>query len=168
MNCKYKTFAAHVALFALLLAVTPVQAAGARLEGYVVGVDGRGAPEHRVHLIDDQGQGVATAQTSEKGVYRFRDLPAGAYSLGIESPEGKMAPVAAPPTELASAELARRDIKLVSADRQQREAVATQNADFGLWWAGLSAPAKAWSIVGVFVLLGVTFAALDDETAASN
>ena len=168
MSFQIRTVAAHVALFAMLLAVTPAQAAGARLEGYVVGTDGRGVSGYQVHLIDGTGQGVQKATTSEKGVYRFRDLPAGAYSLGIESPEGKVAPVAAPPTELASAELARRDIKLVEASREQREAVAKQNADFGLWWAGLSPPAKAWAVVAVFVVLGVTFAALDDETAASN
>ena len=33
--------------------------------------------------------------------------------------------------------------------------------------AGLSAPAKAWAVVAVFVVLGVTFAALDDETAST-
>ena len=168
MNSKYKTLAAHVLLFAMLIAMTPAHAGSARLEGYVVGLDGRGAPGYQVHLIDDQGQAIDAVRTSAKGVYRFQDLPAGAYSLGIESPAGKVAPVAAPPTQLASAELARRDIKLVEADQAQREAVGVENHDFGLWWAGLSPQSKAWGIVAVFVVLGVTFAALDDEASASN
>jgi len=169
MKSKHRTLAAHLALVALLVALTPAHAGGARLEGYVVDVDGRGAPGFRVHLIDDTGQAVAAARTSAEGVYRFRDLPAGAYSLGVESPEGKVAPVAAPPTELTDAELARRDIKLVEANQAERETVGVENHSFGVWWAGLTKPAKTWTILGVVVFLGLTYEALDDDDPpASN
>ena len=165
MRNKHKT----LATLALLLALTPAQAGGARLEGYVVNPDGRGAPGFRVHLIDSLGLDVAQAGTSDKGVYRFRDLPAGAYSLGIESPEGKMAPVAAPPTRLGDNELARRDIKLVEANQAERDAVGKKNFSFGIFWAGLSPAAKAASVIGIVVVLGLTLAALDDDdSSASN
>jgi len=168
MNSKHRTLAAHVALAALLLALTPAHAGGARLEGYVVDVDGRGAPGFRVHLIDDTGQAVAAARTTAKGVYRFRDLPAGDYSLGVESPDGKLAPVAAPPTKLNDAELARRDIKLVEANQAERETVGIENHSFGVWWAGLTKPAKTWAVLGVVVLVGLTYEALDDDEAAAS
>ena len=168
MNSKHRTLASHVAFVTLLLALTPAHAGGARLEGYVVDVDGRGAPGFRVHLIDDTGQAVAAARTSAEGVYRFRDLPAGAYSLGVESPAGKMAPVAAPPTKLTETELARRDIKLIEANQAERETVGVENHSFGVWWAGLSKPAKTWTILGVAVFLGLTYEALDDDEAVAS
>jgi hypothetical protein len=157
---------ARLALAALVLAVAPVQAVagGARLEGYLLGVDGRAASGYKVHLIDGEGQDVAQSSTSDEGVYRFRDLTVGAYSLGIESPEGRMAPVAAPPVRLSADELARRDIKLVESGDVERETVERENYSFGVWWAGLSPAAKAGSIVGTFVILGITIQALDDES----
>lgn len=154
---------------ALALALVPVQAeaGGARLEGYLLGVDGRAASDHKVHLIDGEGHDVAQSSTSGEGVYRFHDLRAGEYSLGIESPEGRMAPVAAPPVRLGADELARRDIKLVASGEAERERVQRENYSFGVWWAGLSPAAKAGTVVGTFVILGVTVQALDDENAGT-
>jgi hypothetical protein len=156
---------ARLILAALVLALAPVQAeaGGGRLEGYLLGVDGRAASDHRVHLIDGDGLGVAQTSTSDDGVYRFRDLKAGEYSLGIESPDGQMAPVAAPPVRLGTDELARRDIKLIASGQAERDAVGRENYSFGVWWAGLSPAAKAGSIIGTFVILGVTVKALDDD-----
>jgi hypothetical protein len=156
---------ARLVIAALVLALAPVQAhaGGARLEGYLLGVDGRAASGYRIHLIDDEGQDFAQSLTSDEGVYSFRDVTAGAYSLGIESPEGRVAPVAAPPVRLDAGELARRDIKLLASGDAEREAVERENYSFGVWWAGLSPAAKAGSVVGVFVILGVTVQALDDE-----
>lgn len=156
---------ARLVMVALVLALAPVQAqaGGARLEGYLLGVDGRAASGYRIHLIDDEGLDVAQSLTSDEGVYRFRDVTAGAYSLGVESPEGRVAPVAAPPVRLGADELARRDIKLIASGDAEREAVERENYSFGVWWAGLSPAAKAGSVVGVFVILGVTVQALDDE-----
>jgi hypothetical protein len=120
---------ARLVLATLVLAVAPAQAeaGGARLEGYLLGVDGRAASGYKVHLIDGEGQDVAQSSTSDEGVYRFRDVTAGAYSLGIESPEGRMAPVAAPPVRLSADELARRDIKLVESGDAERETVEREN-----------------------------------------
>jgi hypothetical protein len=169
MNKMQSKTVARLVAVALLLALAPAPSAatGSRLEGYVLGVDGRAADGYRIHLIDGEGRDVRQAPTSDEGIYRFRDLSAGAYSLGVENPEGRMAPVAAAPIRLGDDELARRDIKLVEADRDEREAVSRENNSFGVFWAGLSPAAKAWSVVGVFVILGVTIAALDDEDAGS-
>lgn len=163
MNSMKHRFAAPLAIAALLLALAPAQAAGARLEGYLVNVDGRGASGYRVHLIDAEGKGVARTPTSEEGVYRFRDLPTGSYSLGIENPEGGVAPVAAPPLRLDEGQLARRDVKLLQAGPGEGEAVGRENFSFGIWWAGLTPGAKAWSVIGTFVVVGLTVAALDDD-----
>ena len=165
MSKTQSRIVARLTLLALVLALAPTssEAAGARLEGYVLAVDGRAADGHRVHLIDDRGQDVAQVTTSDEGVYRFRDLPGGAYALGIESPEGRVAPVAAAPIRLGQDELARRDIKLVQADQDQRDTVGQENNSFGIFWAGLSPAAKAWSVIGVFVILGITIKALDDD-----
>jgi len=165
MSSRRSRIVARVVLVVLALASMPVAAqpqAGARLEGFVLGVDGRAAGGLRVHLIDDAGRDVAQAATDGQGVYRFRDLASGAYSLGIESAEGGMAPVAAPPVRLGRDELARRDVKLVDADVEQRERAGKENASFGIYWAGLSPGAKAWSVIGVFVIVGITIEALDD------
>ncbi len=141
--------------------------AGAVLQGYVMGLDGRGAAGFRVHLIDAQGRDAAQAATDGAGVYRFAELAPGAYSLGIESPDGTLAPVAAAPLRLQPGELARRDVKLVEASAQELERVGLENRSFGLFWAGLSPLAKAGSILGVFVVLALTLSALDDESAGS-
>jgi hypothetical protein len=151
------------AALVLGLAPAPVLAGGARLEGYLLGVDGRAAVGHRVHLVDDKGEDVAQSATTREGIYRFREMPAGEYSLGIENPDGAMAPVAAPPVRLGEDELVRRDIKLVEAGPEQQERVGRENYSFGTFWAGLSPGAKAWSVIGTFVVLGIAVTALDDE-----
>jgi hypothetical protein len=170
MSKTHSRIVARLTLLALALALAPLpsQAAGARLEGYVLAVDGRAADGHRVHLIDDSGRDVGQATTSDEGLYRFRDLAGGSYALGIENPEGRVAPVAAPPIRLGQDELARRDIKLVQADQTQRETVGQENNSFGVYWAGLSPAAKAWSVIGVFVILGVAIVALDDDDAKGS
>src|SRR6185295_6497427 len=107
------------------------------------------------------GATVARAGTSDEGLYAFHDLPAGSYSLGIENPEGHMAPVAAPPVRLTQGGLARRDVKLLGADPGVRDAAGRDNYAVGMWWAGLSTPAKVWTIVGGLVIVGITVAAID-------
>lgn len=140
----------------------PVAAGGARLEGYLLDVDARAATGYRVHLIDAEGRKVANSPTTEAGVYRFRDLAAGSYSLGVENAEGQLAPVAAPPLRIGADELARRDIKLVAAGEAERDAVVDANTSLGVMWAGLSPWARAWVVIGTFVVLGITVKALDD------
>ena len=142
---------------------------GARLEGFLIDVDGRAAAGFRVHLIDSVGEDVAQATTSERGIYAFQALPAGAYSLGIENSEGQIARVVAPALRLGSDELARRDIKLMQTDN----AAADDSDDatpggFGVYWAGLPPAVRAVSVVGVFVILGLTLSGLDDESNATN
>lgn len=168
MNKVRKTTGAAATLVAVVLALTPTQAlASARLEGLLVGADGRAATGFRVHLIDASGADVAQASASHAGLYSFRDLPAGAYSLGVENTQGQIAPVAAPPVRLADNQLARRDIRLQPATDAEREAVGQINADFGMFWAGLSPMAKTWAIIGTLFFVGVTLVALDNESTAT-
>ena len=100
MRFTPKRLAASLTILAMLvwMVPAPVLASGgsARLEGLLTGMDGRPADSMTVHLIDQRGQDVARVATTDEGLYSFKDLPAGEYSLGIESAEGKMTPVAAP------------------------------------------------------------------------
>jgi hypothetical protein len=158
----------HLSVAALLWTLVPSQAlaAGARLEGYLLDVDGRAATGHRVHLIDRDGRDVAQAPATDEGIYRFRDLTPGAYSVGIETPEGKHARVAAAPVRLQADELARRDIKLMRAPGTPQPVAGTgmENQSAGVWWAGLAPGLKALTIVGGFVVVGLTIAALDSDS----
>jgi hypothetical protein len=164
---------APVAAAALLLWSFPLSALagpGARLEGLVVGIDGRAGAGFTVHLIDPQGEPLARASTDARGVYGFAGLPAGEYGLGVETPAGELAPVAAPPIRLGENELARRDVKLLATEGTGRPTGAPASYAVGMWWAGLSPAAKAWTIVGIVVVTGVTLASLDsgdDEQDAS-
>jgi hypothetical protein len=70
---------------------------------------------------------------------------------------------------LGASELARRDIKLLEAGPQETQAAGMANYGFGMWWAGLSPAARAWTIVGMVAVVAVTVAALaDDEDSASG
>jgi hypothetical protein len=158
----------HLSVAALLLTLVPphVLAAGARLEGYVIDVDGRAATGHRVHLIDREGRDVAQAPATDEGIYRFRDLRPGAYAVGIETPAGKLAPVVAGPLRLQADELARRDIKLMNAPGTPQPVAGSgmENQSAGVWWAGLAPGLKALTIIGGFVVVGLTIAALDSDS----
>jgi hypothetical protein len=143
-------------------------AQSARLEGYLLDVDGRAAGGFRVHLIDDRGADVAQSSASAQGVYSFRELAAGSYSLGIEDTAGRMAPVAAPPVALAKGGLVRRDIKLIASEDPRQAQVGQQNESLGLFWAGLSPAVKASSVVGVVIVLGLVISSIDDESSSSQ
>ncbi len=135
-------------------------AGGARLEGFLIDVDGRAASGFRVHLIDSRGEDVAQATSSDQGIYAFQELPAGTYSLGIENTEGRIARVAAPALRLGPNELARRDIKLMQADNA---AAGDTAGGFAIYWAGLPPAVRAGSVVAVFVILGLTLRALNSK-----
>ena len=147
----------------LLLTLTPAGATGgARLDGRLIGIDGRPAAGMTMHLIDGDGIGIATSETDRDGFYGFGDLDAGDYALGVQTPEG-MTPVAASGVRLASNELARRDVQLRGAELGDHERAAQGNYGLGMWWAGLSTAAKIWTIVGGVIIIGVTAAALSDD-----
>ena len=168
-----RSLTATLTLLTLAFACLPVSAgssaSGARLEGLLIAVDGRPAPGYKVHLIDERGEPAGQAVSDADGIYSFRGLSAGSYSLGIELPHGKIAPVAAPPVRLGGGELARRDVKLLEAGPEEAQAAGTANYGFGMWWAGLAPAAKAWTIVGMVAVAAVTVAALaDDDEPASG
>ena len=169
MKSPFRNSAAAATIFALLVWVASpalAGAEGARLEGLLLGVDGRPAAEMRVHLIDDQGRDLSQVATSDDGLYSFKDLPAGEYSLGIESAEGQMAPVAAPPVRLGQGELARRDLKLMESDPATVNAATGANYGMGTWWASLTPAAKAWTVVALVAVVAITWAAFDEDDAS--
>ena len=167
------SLAAYTTLFALLLSVAgpPALAAGAngaRLEGLVLGLDGRAAADHCIHLIDAEGEDIARSTVGEDGLYSFTGLDANHYSLGVELPDGTFSPVVAPPVRLGRGELARRDVKLLNSNSDMTDSALQANYGLGSWWSGLSAGGKSWTIIGVLVAAGLIYRALDDdETPAS-
>jgi hypothetical protein len=132
-----------------------------------MGLDGRAAAGHRIHLIAAGGEDLGRSAVGEDGCYSFARLDAGQYSLGVEMPDGTLAPVAAPPVRLGHDELARRDLKLVTSDADMTNAALQANYGLGQWWNGLSTPGKAWTIMAIIVAASLTYEALDDETRAS-
>ena len=157
---------------ALLVCISPLPVlasdTGARLEGIVVGVEGRPAAGATVYLIDQSGNALAEATTSEDGIYSFPNVPAGEYGMGIQTEDGTIAPVASASLELSNGKLARRDLKLVETDASQFERAAASYG-FGSWWAGLSGGAKFGAIVA-FVAVGYGLYEVvsdDDEAPAS-
>lgn len=144
------------------LAITTL-ADGARLEGSVRDVEGRSASGYRVHLIAEDGRGVARSTVDEAGRYAFAELGAGAYSLGLESRSGEMAAVATPPIELGEDELARRDIGLMKSDAESVNGVLAVNPSLGTWWGDLTSVGKIWTIVGIVGAVALTVSALDDD-----
>lgn len=160
-------------LVVTLLQVPVSLAAGAaagvsRLEGLVLDADGRRAEGFRVHLIGSDGTVAGSTTSSVKGTYSFKELSPGSYSLGIESPAGWVAPVAAPPVRLADGQLARRDVRLVPSHAGAINQATRANYGLGLWWAGLSPAAKAWTIVGIVAVVGITYAAVDNGEADAS
>jgi hypothetical protein len=137
------------------------------LEGLVLGLDGRAATGHRIHLISAGGEDLAQSSVGEDGLYSFAGLGAGRYSLGVEMPDGTLAPVAAPPVRLVDDELARRDLKLVTSDADTTSAALRANYGVGQWWSELSTPAKAWTTIAIIVAGALIYDMLDDETQAS-
>ena len=169
MHRAIRSFIASTVVVALVCWAlpSPVAAAtnSARLEGQVVGIDGRPADGFQVHLIDSTGSEVARAETDRRGVYSFEEVEAGSYGLGVGDPDGQLAPVSGPPIDLDQGQLARRDLKLVQTDEPRRQDLSGINPSVGTWWAGLSTPAKTWTIVAIVVAAWFTYEALkgDDE-----
>jgi hypothetical protein len=153
---------AGVVIVATLGSVAAQAASGARLEGIVLGLDGRAASGFTMHLVDRAGRAVRSCATSAEGVYSFGDLPAGDYSLAAEDPSGRLAPVAAAPVRLSGQSLGRRDVRLMQADAGVRQAALEQNPSLGLWWAGMSPAARAWTVVGTVIFVALTISALDN------
>jgi hypothetical protein len=144
-------------------------APGARLEGMLLGVDGRPASDHRVLLVDGTGTDVGWSTTSDEGLYSFRGLPAGEYGLVVEGPEGQLGALAGPPLRLDDNELARRDLKLLEGDPASFG--QAMNANYGLRarYAGMTTAEKTWLWVVVGVVTGLTmYLIFRDEDDASD
>lgn len=167
MNDTVKSIAARLTVLALLLYFVPIAAvaseSGARLEGLVIGADGMPSSGVTVYLFDEQGQTRAQATAADDGVYSMRDVPAGAYGMGVQTADGTVAPVSSPPVRLAKGDLVRRDLKLVEADQDSVDQALTANYGFGSWFSGLGAGGKAGVIIGFVAFAGLVYKAFDDE-----
>jgi len=168
-----KSLAAYTTLFALVLWIAPpptlaASVSGARLEGLVLDLDGRAAAGHRIHLIGTGGEELAQSEVGMDGLYSFIGLGAGRYSLGVELPNGTMAPVAAPPVRLYGNELARRDLKLLTSDPGTTNTALQANYGLGHWWSGLSTPGKTWTIIGVVLAGWLIYNTLDDDESPAS
>ena len=157
----------------LLLAISmpPVGAAqnDSRLEGLVLGFDGRPAEGFRVHLIDDSGNDRAQAGVDAAGIYRLGGIQPGRYALALETPDGRFAAVDAAPFRVRPGHLVRRDLKLIYHAPAGPASWPSPAYVFGSWWAGLPSGSKIWSVVAIVVFLGFTAEALSsDETIASQ
>lgn len=140
-----------------------------RVEGLVAGVDGRPADGYQIHLVAERGSDRRTVAVDATGSYSIRELPAGRYALAVETPDGTVTPVASAPLRLGRGQLARRDLKLVENDPNAPIQLGSPAYGFGTWWAGLTGGAKAWSVIALVVVAGVTANALDsDEESSSN
>ena len=121
-----------------------------------------------VHLIGPAGQDLGHSTVGEDGLYSFTGLDAGRYSLGIELPDGSLAPVAAPPVRLAQGELARRDLKLIHADADLVNGALQANYGLGEWWKNLSKSGKVWTGIAIVVAGVLTYDALKSESVATE
>jgi hypothetical protein len=140
-----------------------------RLEGRVLGLDGRPAAGYRVHLIDDAGDEAVLAAVDDEGAYRMHGVDAGRYSLALETPDGLFAAVDGPGVRVREGHLVQRDFKLLAQDPNAPGGPEYASTRFGTWWAGLDHGARAWTIVAIVVVAGVTYEALSsDESPASE
>lgn len=172
MRISRRPFICLLQVAALLFWIAPAESLAdtsqGRLEGLVLDVEGRPASGHRVHLIDNRGREMGHSDVGEDGMYSFASLPEGDYSLGVASPDGTVAVVAAPPVRLQHRELARRDLKLVQADETAVNQAAEANYGFSLWWHGLSPLGKTWTVVAIVIAAGLTYEAVSDEDEGSR
>ena len=170
MNDTVKSLAARLTILALVLYFVPIAAvaseSGARLEGLVIDADGTPSSGVTVYLFDEQGQTRAQATAADDGIYSMRDVPAGAYGMGVQTADGTVAPVSSPPVRLAEGDLVRRDLKLVEADQDSVDQALTANYGFGSWFNGLGAGGKAGVIIGFVAFAGLLYKAFDDEDSA--
>lgn len=140
-----------------------------RLEGLVMGFDGRPAAGFRVHLIDDSGSDRAQADVDAAGSYTLGGVQPGRYVLALEMPDGRFAAVDAPPLRIREGHLVRRDLKLIERDPADPTGRLVQPAyGFGTWWAGLETRSKVWTVVAIVVIAGITAEALSSDEALAS
>lgn len=170
MSGRPRRACAIATLMVFAISIAPIAAGDpGRVEGIVVGPDGRPAEGFDVLLIDDGGQVVERSAANADGQYRFATVREGEYDLAIASPEGQATPVLADGTRVRSGELVRRDIRLVPSTSAVAFAPAASGGGAGAWWAGLPAGAKVGIAVGGLVVLAVLIDAVtQDEERVSG
>jgi hypothetical protein len=135
------------------------------IEGLLLGQDGRPADRFHVVLISSAGEELDDSDLNDQGMFRFETVPAGSYGLGVRSPEGQAAPVMAAPIQVDGSNVVRNiNLGTITAPAT----LAPASGGVGVWWAGLSPAAKVWAVTGGLVVVGLTFAILDDDDSDSG
>jgi len=140
-------------IFALLVWTLPLALAAegtGRLDGLVLGTDGKPAVGSTVHLIDSSGKSRRAAVDAD-GKYSLPEVPVGAYSLGVETAAGEVGPVVAPPVRIDEGRLVRRDVKLAQATPLLVDRTIQGNYSFGSWFSGLGKGAQTGVVLGFLV-----------------
>lgn len=149
------------AISILILSASAYGASPAAFGGRVLEVDGHPASGFQVILLSTAGEELLRAGTDGKGTFLFEELDPGSYELGIRSPEGDFAPVLAEPTELEPGQRVVREIRLVEMESPLQ--LAPAKGGLGVWWAGLTKPAKIWTVLGTMTAIGLIYSATDDD-----
>jgi len=150
------------ALAVFVLAVPVFGAAPGGMTGQLLGVDGRPADGYRIVLVSAEGEPVAGANTDPEGEYHIPQVAPGEYGIGVVSPAGEAAPVMAAPTRVGSGEQVVRNIRLMEAGSSPVQ-LAPARGGLGVWWAGLTKPAKIWTVLGTLTAFGLIYSATDDD-----
>jgi len=163
MRTISRTVACSTILTMLLWTTLAVAAGGTgRLDGLVLGTDGKPAVGSTVHLIDGDGKS-RRAEVDVEGRYSLADVPAGSYSIGIETAAGQVGPVVAPPVRIDEGHLVRRDVKLANATPQLVDQAVQGNYSFGSWFSGLGTGAQAGVVLGFLVAAYGAVELIDDD-----
>jgi hypothetical protein len=170
MNATSRGILAGVVAWALLLALAPPLAAMPTGPGGVVlGLDGAPARGHRVQLLDADGRVHATAETDERGRYRFGPVADERYRLAVVTPEGVAVPVlGGPQVNGTSRSLA--PVRLVAFDPTGLDPALVHAQKVAGWWRKMPTTGRVLVIVGVVAGVGLGVAALSGggETPASQ
>jgi hypothetical protein len=158
LNSRLKTVWAGL----LVLAVVSFTLAGpsGSIEGLLLGQDDRPADRFHVVLISASGEELAASALNPHGLFRFDPVPTGSYGLGVRSVDGQAAPVMSVPIEVDGRKVV-RNIRLRTATAPA--SLAPASGGVGVWWAGLSPAAEVWAATGGLMIVGLTFAAVDED-----
>lgn len=169
MRTIARTVACSTVLTMLLWTLPFSGAAGAtgRLDGLVLGTDGKPAVGSTIYVIDGEGKAARQAVVGADGMYSVPDVPPGSYSLGIETAAGQVGPVVAPPVRIDEGRLVRRDVKLSKATPELVDQTVHGNYSFGSWFSGLGAGAKTGVVLGFLVAAYGVVELVDDDSKES-
>jgi len=163
LHSRLKTVWAGLLVLAVVSS-TPAGPSGS-IEGLLLGQDGRPAARFHVVLISASGEELADAALNPHGLFRFDPVPTGSYGLGVRTVDGQAAPVMSVPIQVDGRKVV-RNIRLRTAATPA--SLAPASGGVGVWWAGLSPAAKVWAVTGGLMIVGLTFAIVDEDDAPES